>query len=134
MKRLFMLLIVLVVLVFTGDSMAAQTITVSRKQKVAQESIREGTVDFDTSYPTGGESMSLTDLSLKGIYYVVFQPTSGYFFEWDYTNKKVKVFYIVASALSPASATATEVASATDLSALTGVKYRGFGYSLSKGG
>lgn len=128
MKRLFMLLIALAVMLFAVESMAAPTITVSRKQKVAQESIREGTIDFDTSYPTGGESITLADFKLTGIYYVVFQPTAGYFFEWDYTNKKVKVFYIVASALSPAAAAATEVSNATDLSALTGVRYRVFGY------
>ena len=55
-----------------------------------------GKISFDDSYPTGGESLDLTD-RLKTVLAVFIENKSGYIFEYDYTNKKVKAFTPVKS-------------------------------------
>lgn len=50
-----------------------------------------GSIAFDSSYPTGGESMDLTG-KFATLELVLFESNSGYLFQYDYTNKKVKVF------------------------------------------
>ncbi|RLC39384.1 MAG: hypothetical protein DRH51_07225, partial [Candidatus Coatesbacteria bacterium] len=50
-----------------------------------------GKISFDSSYPTGGESLDLTD-RLKTVLAVFFENKGGYFFEYDYTNEKVKAY------------------------------------------
>ena len=50
------------------------------------------TVAFDSSYPTGGESFTPADLGMKTFDVVQIQHTAGLSFEYDYTNKKVKVY------------------------------------------
>ena len=47
-----------------------------------------GTLAFDSSYPLGGESLTF-DHELK---HIEIEPQGGYTFEYDHTNKKVKVF------------------------------------------
>jgi len=52
------------------------------------------TIDFDSSYPTGGESLTAADLGLRTFLTggVAIDPKSGYTFEFDYTNAKVLVY------------------------------------------
>lgn len=64
---------------------------------------------FDSSYPTGGESLPLATLGLLRVDSFIADGAGGYAFQWDNTNKKVKAF----------SASGTEVANTTDLSAVT---------------
>lgn len=103
-------------------------------------------IAFDSSYPTGGESLAPSDLGLSVATHVQIPTKSGYLFEYDYTNEKIKALYptsvtsttgTVAHALGFASgadafisATAdhhgvevgSEVANAADLSGVTSVK------------
>lgn len=51
-----------------------------------------GSIAFDSSYPTGGEAMDLSKIFPVDLHMVVIENKSGYYFEYDYTNKKVKVF------------------------------------------
>lgn len=54
-----------------------------------------GTIAFDDSYPTGGESLDFTSAGLdvfREVILVKFENKSGYSFEYDYSNKKVKAF------------------------------------------
>jgi len=93
-----------------------------------------GTIDFDASYPTGGEDISdiwrafanpgdatVANRGLKGI--IVDQPLTGAqtgkFAKIDYTNKKI-VLYTNASP-------AVEVANASDQSAITGLRFIAWG-------
>lgn len=126
-----------------------------------------GTIAFDSSYPTGGESLDFSG-KIKQVRVVLFETTAGYLFAYDYTNKKVlvytptnehlhtititggeasTVFIGIASgandvALSKTEATnrtgitgiqnavaaaGAEVANATDLSALTSVRFTVYG-------
>lgn len=50
------------------------------------------TIAFDSSYPSGGESLTPADLGLKTIDHITIHSTSGLVFEYDYTNKKVKAY------------------------------------------
>ncbi len=109
-------------------------------------------VDFDSSYPTGGESFTPEDIGLSVIQHILIEGKSGYIFEYDYGNEKIKVmlptkiaaasgtvndalgFATGQSALHSETAARTvtdvaaEVANTTDLSTLTGVKVMAFGY------
>jgi hypothetical protein len=113
-----------------------------------------GSVDFDSSYPTGGLAMDLTKF-FKNLLGVMFETKAGYIFEYDYTAKKVKALYpqggeqvgdglggasVDAGATSVTSSAANgnivtvnagkarEVANATNLSAVTGVRFFAWGY------
>ena len=70
----------------------ALTITVSRRHTAGQQHIVSGTIAFDSSYPTGGESFTAANLGLRTVDLMLFSPTSGFTFEYDYTNSKVLVY------------------------------------------
>lgn len=109
-------------------------------------------VDFDSSYPTGGEALTADELGMISIDRVLIEPKSGYSFEYDHTNEKVKVLVPIdagsSSAVAGANNTlvattgaveiagtgnafqqvAAEVTDTTDLSGLTGVKVMVIGH------
>jgi hypothetical protein len=76
------------------------------------------TVDFDSSYPTGGESFPLVGIGLSQILYAEFQSKAGYVFSWDYTNFKLQAY--CSNGASPAAL--NEVPNTTNLSTVTGVR------------
>lgn len=80
-----------------------------------------GSIAFDNSYPTGGESITLPFTPVL----VIIEPSAGYIFQWDYDNKKVKAFYADYDAV--ADGELIEVADTTDLSALDDVRFVAFG-------
>jgi hypothetical protein len=48
------------------------------------------TVTFDSSYPTGGEAITLAQLGLTEVDFVAFSATGvTYTFAYDYTNNKI---------------------------------------------
>lgn len=51
-----------------------------------------GTIDFDTSYPTGGEPLSAAELGFQSIKFIIFEPTGGLVFKYDRTNGKVLAY------------------------------------------
>lgn len=53
-----------------------------------------GTIDFDASYPTGGESATGITRYFRTCLRVICDGKSGYTFEWDKTNSKIKVMYV----------------------------------------
>jgi len=83
-----------------------------------------GSIAFDNSYPTGGESFDLRgQFNGKDPYLVLFEANSGYVFQYDYTNRKVKAYYT-----STSGGALVEVPNAADLSSLTDVRFVAFGY------
>lgn len=50
------------------------------------------TIAFDSSYPTGGESLTPEDLGLRTIDFMNIEAKSGIVFEYDYTNEKVLAY------------------------------------------
>ena len=71
----------------------ALTVNVTRRIISGNQRIVVGNVDFDSSYPTGGESFTAADLGLRVIDLVVLQSGSkGFAYEYDYTNSKILVY------------------------------------------
>lgn len=82
-----------------------------------------GTIDFDSSYPTGGESISIPLNEVKGM---LIENKSGYVFQYDRANKKILAYY--ADCDFAGDKALIEVANATSLSALTGVAFLAWGW------
>lgn len=68
----------------------ALTVTINKRTVIGDRRSVVADVDFDSSYPTGGESLSAADLGLKKVELVLASPNSGFSFEYDYTNSKLK--------------------------------------------
>ena len=83
-----------------------------------------GSLAFDTSYPTGGES--LTFPAFKNVAIVLVESKAGYVFSYDYTNSKVIAYYADYDAV--ADGALIQVANETNLSALTDVRYIAVGF------
>lgn len=82
-----------------------------------------GTIDFDSSYPTGGEAISLPLSEVKGM---LIENKAGYVFSYDRTNKKILAYY--ADYDAAADGALIQVADKADLSALTGVAFLAWGW------
>lgn len=52
-----------------------------------------GTIDFDSSYPTGGEDASDISRYFSSTPKIILESKNGYLFEYDRTNDKIKVYY-----------------------------------------
>jgi hypothetical protein len=62
---------------------------------VGARKVWRGTVTFDTSYPTGGESVSVGDLGFSveiESLHIVSNDEAGISASWDATNSKIKLF------------------------------------------
>lgn len=78
------------------------------------------TVDFDASYPTGGEPLTAADLGMTVAHRVEAQSTSGYVFEYDHANAKLLAYYVDNNGASDSAM--IQVPNTTDLATLTGVR------------
>ena len=83
----------------------ALTVALSQPDSVA--GVKFGFLTFDSSYATGGESLTAADLGLTVIHLMILAGSSFYQGEYDYTNSKVKLTGL------------GEVASGLDASAVT---------------
>jgi hypothetical protein len=125
---------------------------------IGNRRVHQFDVAFDSSYPEGGETLDMGQVRLREINIIIISPTSGYLFEYDYTDDKIKVITPVAAveqtmqaSVDPGgtavkstsesggivsltgnagitAAPGNEVIALTDLSALTGVRCLAFGY------
>lgn len=69
------------------------TVAVTREFHTNGQLHRFGTITFDSSYPTGGESVTANNFKLgDGSFDLRVFPAAGYTFEYDKTNKKIKAF------------------------------------------
>lgn len=68
----------------------ALTVTEVHDQTVfGNKRVTVADVDFDSSYPTGGESLTAANLKLTKIELLLASPKAGFSFEYDYTNSKL---------------------------------------------
>ncbi len=86
--------------------------------------IMVGEIDFDSSYPTGGEALDLSGW-IKSLLFIQFESMGGYVFRYDHTNSKVMAYW--GDNDNAAHAVLAEVTDTTDLSALVGVKFLAVG-------
>lgn len=71
----------------------ALTVTKTKEGVAGDLRYVTGTLAFDSSYPTGGESLTAANLGMSKIWVVMFpENKTGYAFEYDYTNSKVLVY------------------------------------------
>lgn len=105
----------------------ALTITISDKSVFGNKKVRLGTIAFDSSYPTYGESYTAAMFALSKINQLVVFPSGGYTIEPDTTNLKLVVKGQRADSTSSGVVTLEEVDNTTNLSTLTGVPFIIFG-------
>ncbi|MFA5383992.1 MAG: hypothetical protein WC364_04910 [Eubacteriales bacterium] len=82
-----------------------------------------GTIDFDSNYQTGGESISVPLNEVKGM---LIENKSGFVFQYDRTNKKVLAYWADYDAVTDEAL--IQVANTTNLSTLTGVAFLAWGW------
>lgn len=81
-----------------------------------QRKVWEGTVTFDSSYPTGGEAFDPTSsLGFVVVDSVIVEPADGYVFEWDSANSLILAYWVDTTTDG---APLAEVVNATDLSSV----------------
>ena len=75
---------------------------------------------FDSSYPTGGEAVTLSELGLSRLDDLTIEPSAGYAFAWDGSTTAPKIIaYWTGAGLS---AVLAQVTNGTNLAAVTGVR------------
>lgn len=82
------------------------------------------TIAFDSSYPQNGEPLTANDIGMDQIDSIRIDPKNGYTFEYDYTNAKVKAFWVDTTVDGAPQA---EVTDTTDLQAVTAVRIEAIG-------
>ena len=72
----------------------ALTVTLSGDwmESIGSRRAVNATIAFDSSYPTGGESLTAANLGLGVLDKVEIESKSGYTFSYDYTNSKVLAY------------------------------------------
>lgn len=107
----------------------ALTITVVKQSVFGDQRIAFADVEFDDSYPTGGEPFDLEEIGLQTSHFMAIEPADGYIVEYDRENGKliVRTPTNAASGDAEPAAPADEVTSGTDLSSLS-VRVMGIGY------
>lgn len=102
--------------------------TVSDSRVVGTEREVRGTVAFDASYPTGGESLSglAAACGLSLVNDVKFFPHEGFVFEWDSANAKVLAYY--GDNDNASDGALVQVPNTTDISAQAAVQFVAKGY------
>lgn len=104
----------------------ALTVHSQWKTMVADRYFTFTTIDFDSSYPTGGESLTDGDLGLNDDNFDCFiHFKAGYNFEYDKANQKVLVYW--GDNNNASDGPSVEAPDTTNLSTLTGVKVFAFG-------
>lgn len=94
----------------------ALTLTLIRQTVVGPLRVRVHDVDFDDSYPTGGEALTAADLGVNEVYAVIPESKAGYVAHYDRANEKLLVYQSVDPAdAGGADTPLVEVADTTDL-------------------
>lgn len=95
----------------------ALTITRDTVYVLGDRKAVNGSITFDSSYPTGGESLTGADLKLElGLTVMQFEQHPSRIAYYDYTNKKAVLY----------TALGTEASDTSDQSSIT-VRYRAVG-------
>lgn len=84
----------------------ALTTTVNKNSVIGEQRLVTFTTAFDSSYPTGGESLTPADLGLVRIDFLECSPKSGMLFEYDYADEALMAIFPTGGAGTPAAALA----------------------------
>lgn len=97
----------------------------TQKSQFGSKTTVRGTIAFDASYPTNGELLLLSQIGLSSVDQMKLFPYKGYVFEWDNTNKKIKVYY--GDNNNASDGPLVEVPNTTDISTLDLVPFEAVG-------
>jgi hypothetical protein len=77
-------------------------------------------IAFDSSYPTGGEALAANTLGMSRVDVVLAEPSAGFLFEYNHSTQALVAYQMnyPSASVGPA----IEVANATDLSTVSGVR------------
>lgn len=94
--------------------------TTARSEDVwGRHKVRNVTVTFDDSYPTGGEAFAPADVGLAEFTQILIsEDASGYVVQYDYTAEKLVAYGVQQDADGATSDPLDEVDDETDLSAV----------------
>lgn len=81
-------------------------------------------VDFDDSYPTGGEALVASTLGLNEILFMNCESKAGYVFRWNSSTGKLMAYWVDTTVDG---APMSEVANTTSLAAVTDVRITAYG-------
>jgi len=125
MNKIVRLLVscLLVLTVTASIAYAAATVTVKRHTVMGDTRVTFGYIALDSSYPTGGEAITLNHMGLKTLDHIEVGPRMGYLFDYTYDRNLLVVFY---QALGD-SAAMTQVAAATSLATVDSIPFIAFG-------
>lgn len=86
-------------------------------------------LDFDSSYPTGGESLTPANLGLDTIDFLLAEPQDGLVYEYDYTNEKLIAYE---QGFTTGSTTAADATSGTLVEDIAGTEgtFRAMGVAV----
>lgn len=97
----------------------ALTFTLDDRQLVGNKRQVAGTVTFDSSYATGGETFTAADLGLSSITDVSIEDASGYNIFWNRSTTAPTLQVFQGDNTNVAAAPGIQVPNATNLSTLT---------------
>lgn len=104
----------------------ALTVTVKNNFVIGDRRAVIADIDFDSSYPTGGEALTPETLGFTSrADFVLAEPAGGYTFEYDHSGKKLIARHGDNDAV--ADGPSVQVPNTTDLSAVTGVRILALG-------
>lgn len=103
----------------------ALTVAVTERGQFGNKLMNRGTIAFDTSYPTGGESLTANQLGLRVVDSVHFEVEEGFKFDYVYGSALVLAFY--ADYSTGTDGALIEVADMTDISSVGGVRFTATG-------
>lgn len=89
----------------------AVTVAITDHGTLGKQRTVQGTITFDSSYPTGGEAFDPGLIGLVRVSSFFFEMEDGFLFKWDAANEKILAFES-----GTASAALDEQDAATDLS------------------
>lgn len=106
----------------------ALTYTVDNTQLVGTKRMTQGTITYDSSYATGGETVDPHALGLQMLTDLRISPsTGGYIGVWDRSTTAPKLMAFYGDNNNASDGPLIEVPSTTDLSAVV-VRYEAWGY------
>lgn len=114
-----------------GDRMAL-TVTRVMTTAIKDAFVTINKVDFDSSYPTNGETLTSADLGFSDVannLTVLCFPKAGYVAEYDGANAKIKVYW--GDNNNASDGPLVEVANTTDISAITDMYVLAVGKELA---
>lgn len=98
----------------------ALTFTEKKRVKMGNAYAVAASITFDDSYPTGGEALAASAFGLNEVTLMLCETASGYMFQYDYANAKLKAYYPRAAVSGTLAADVAEGATPVTSSAANG--------------